>query len=86
MQRPGDVGALQPGDEQAGAAADARAVGDPGVEQVLAQVGQLELLGVQPAGELDRLFDQRARVLLRETVGRPAWLVRASWWATCQVA
>src|SRR5215207_10549461 len=65
MQRAGDVGALQPGDEQPDAAADARAVGDPGVEQVLAQVAKLELLGVQPTGELDRLADQRARVLLR---------------------
>ncbi len=65
MQRAGDVGALQPGGEQPGAAADARAVGDPGVEQVLAQVAQLELLGVQPAGGLDRLADQLARILLR---------------------
>jgi hypothetical protein len=58
VQRAGDVGALQPGGEQPGAAADARAVGDPGVEQVLMQVAQLELLGVQPAGEVDRLANQ----------------------------
>jgi hypothetical protein len=66
VQRAGDVGALQPGDEQPGASAGARAVGDPGVEQVLAQVAQLELLGVKPAGEPDRLevadVDRVARV------------------------
>ncbi len=42
MQRAGDTCAVQPGGEQAGAAADARAISDPGVEQVLAQVAQLE--------------------------------------------
>jgi hypothetical protein len=47
MQRAGDVGTLQPGNEHLGAAADARAVGDPGVAQVLAQVAQLQLVGVQ---------------------------------------
>ena len=59
VQRTGHVRAPRPREEKPDAAALPGAAGDPLIHEVLARIGELELLVIEPDHELDRLGHQR---------------------------
>jgi hypothetical protein len=71
LEAAADGAAVEPGDEAVDGVAGAGAVGQPALEQVLAQVGERQVAGVQPGGEQDGLADLGAGVLDRRRLDRP---------------